>query len=222
MSENHSRNEHSPPHPDPESQSRDLAAALAGKIAAGSSDAEGELVEQYGQALRFLLRRLTRDPEFAEDIFQETFFIVIERLRKASLDDPAGLPAFIRGTARNLIRNAERKIKRQRTDVGLETPDGFELPAHAKGPGPLENLLRDEKAALVRRLIDEMRIDRDRQILYRFYLAEEPIDVISKDLGVELEQFYRILYRARQRLKTLIAKNPPRSAARSERVTTAL
>ena len=178
------------------------AAALVRRIAGGDGLAETELVKRYGPSLRFFLRRLTRDPELAEDLFQTTFSVVLERLRGRGLDDPAGLTAFVRGTARNLLRNEKRKGIRRLTEVSH--PSFGELPGPASSMSPLDRLLQHEKTALVHRLLVELRNQRDREILFRVYLAEEEMEVISRDLGLELVHFYRVLYRARQRLKRLL------------------
>lgn len=175
---------------------------MARRIAGGDAAAESELVGHYGRGLRFLLRRLTRDADLAEDLFQSTFSVVLERLRTKGLEDPTGLAAFVQGTARNLFRNEKRKRIRQRTD---SAPERFE---EISDPGalasPLDRLLQSEKTARVRQLIVEMRNPRDREILFRVYLAEEDMDEISRDLGLDLDHFYRVLYRARQRLKSLL------------------
>src|SRR5262249_51973396 len=80
-----------------------VATDLVRRIAAGDTAAEGDLVQRYSRGLGYLLRRLGATPELADDLHQETFRIVLERLRKRGLDDPAGLAGFLRGTARNLM-----------------------------------------------------------------------------------------------------------------------
>lgn len=164
--------------------------------------AETELVERYGRSLRFLLRRLTRDPDLADDLYQATFRVVLERLRSKGLQDPAGLVGFLRGTARNLLRNEERKTLRRRTEAGHENFEALCGPA--SGGSPLDHLLQEEKGALVRRLLVELRSPRDREILFRTYLAEESMEEIMRDLDLDADHFYRVLYRARQRLKRLL------------------
>lgn len=182
-------------------EASDSMASLADRIRAGDATAEAELVQRFGRGLRIFLRQQTRDPELADDLYQSTFYVVLERLRTRELQDPTSLGAFIRGTARNLFRNEARKRARRRTD-GDERLD--ELVDWAQAGSPLDRLLRSEKAALVRRLLIEIRNPRDREVLVRVYLAEDDMDEISQDLDLELEHFYRVLWRARQRLKQLL------------------
>ena len=59
-------------------------------------------------------------------------------------------------------------------------------------------------------MIEELGNDRDRQLLFRFYVAEEDKDEIAADLGLSSLQFNRVLYRARQRYKELYLKRATR------------
>jgi len=68
---------------------------------------------------------------------------------------------------------------------------------------PLNRLLAAEKAGLVRRLIGELASDRDRQVLFRFYIAEEERERICADLGLTSPELNVVLFRARQRYRKL-------------------
>jgi RNA polymerase sigma-70 factor (ECF subfamily) len=188
--------------PGSEPTEAEVAADLARRIAAGDAAAEAELVQRYSRGILYLLRRLGAPPELADDLHQETFRIVIERLRRSGLDDPAGLAAFLRGTARNLVTADRRKTARRRTDADGE---GLERVVHPS-PSQLSSVLLDEEAEIVRRLIGELPTDRDRQLLLRFYVAEEEKENICTDLGLDSLHFNRVLFRARQRFKELLER----------------
>lgn len=177
----------------------EVAADLARRIAAGETAAEAELVQRYSRGLLYLLRRLGASPDLADDLHQETFRIVLERLRGKGIDDPAGLAAFLRATARNLLIAERRKTARRRTEADDEELARTEYPA----PSQLSAVLLDEEAETVRRLISELPTDRDRQILLRFYVAEEEKETICADLGLDSLHFNRVLFRARQRFKEI-------------------
>src|SRR6186997_1959353 len=68
-----------------------IATDLVRRIAAGDAAAEASLVQRYSRGLLYLLRRLGAPPELAEHLHQETFRIVLDRLRRRGLEDPAGL-----------------------------------------------------------------------------------------------------------------------------------
>jgi len=195
----------------PEPGEAEIAADLVRRIAAGDAAAEGELVLRYSRGLLYLLRRLGAPPELAQDFHQETLRIALERLRQRGIDEPAGLAAFLRGTARNLIIAERRKNARRRTDA-----DDEEL-AQAVHPAPsqLSAVLQDEEAETVRRLIGELPTDRDRQLLLRFYVAEEEKGTICSDLGLDTLHFNRVLFRARQRFKELLERESSQAPGRT-------
>ncbi|MEA2604452.1 MAG: polymerase sigma-70 factor, subfamily [Acidobacteriota bacterium] len=192
----------------PEPDEAAVAADLVRRIAAGDATAEGQLVERYRRGLLYLLRRLGALPDLADDLQQETFRIVIERLRQEGLADPAGLAPFLRGTARNLLIAERRKAARRRTwgDTG-ELAE-----AVAPAPSQLQSVLLDEEAEIVRKLIGELPTDRDRQLLLRFYVGEEDKESICTDLGLDSLHFNRVLFRARQRFKELLERFEKRQA----------
>jgi len=187
----------------PEPDEAAVATSLVRRIAAGDLSAETELVERYGRGLICLLRRKGARPDLAEDLHQEAFRIALERLRRRELDEPARLAGFLCGIARNLALAERRKTARRRTEA-----DDEEL-AQAVHPAPsqLSSVLLDEEAETVRRLIGELPTDRDRQLLLRFYVAEEEKERICADLGLDSLHFNRVLFRARQRFKELLERS---------------
>lgn len=177
-------------------------ATLAPRVAGGDVAAEAEIVARYSRGVRFLLRRMARDPELAEDLHQETFRVVLERLRAGGLDNPQRLDAFVHATARNLFIGDYRKRLRRDTHGD---PEHLERTVDSR-PGQLSTFLRREKAAAVRRAIRELDSERDRQLLYRFYIAEDDKDAICADLGLSSLHFNRVLFRARQRMKEILLR----------------
>jgi RNA polymerase sigma-70 factor (ECF subfamily) len=180
----------------------EVAAELVRRIRAGDAMAESELVERYSRGLLYMLRRTAGDPALADDLHQETFRIVLERLRDKGIEEPERLAGFLHRTAKNLFVAGYRKTVRRRTEGEVEGMEALPDPAGT----PLQETLREEETALVRRLIGELETDRDRQILYRFYIAEEDKERICADLGLSSLHFNRVLFRARQRFKELLER----------------
>jgi RNA polymerase sigma-70 factor (ECF subfamily) len=187
--------------PEPE-----VAAGLVRRIGSGDATAEEELVRRYSRGLLFHLRRMTADPDLSDDLHQETFRVVLERLRGGAIADPERLSGFILGTGRNLFLGGWRKQTRRGE---RDAVDVAELEILDDAPGPLDQVLREEELGEVRRLIGELATDRDRQLLFRFYVAEEAKERICADLGLSSLHFNRVLFRARQRFKDLLAGLEP-------------
>lgn len=55
----------------------------------------------------------------------------------------------------------------------------------------------------MRKVIQELGTSRDREILLRFYIAEEDKERISSDFGLSSLQFNRVLHRARERYREI-------------------
>lgn len=187
----------------------DVARDLVRRIRAGESEAENDLVRRYERGVKYKLRSMARDPALAEDLAQDTFRIVLERVRDRGLEEPEKLAGFLLRTARNLFVADYRK--KSRRGENLDTPEP-ETEGRSS-PGQLRRVLADEQADAVRRLLGEMGTPRDRQILFRFYLADEDKEDICADLGLSSLHFNRVLYRARERFRDLVLERDPSLAS---------
>jgi RNA polymerase sigma-70 factor (ECF subfamily) len=167
---------------------------LAERLRAGDAAAERELLERYGRGVRFMVRD--------DDLFQECFRRALEKIRAGELRDPQRLSGFIAGLARNLVLEHRRGWARQaaRTDAGAD-------PGQAGAAATqLDELVRKEQAARAREILGSLPSERDREVLRRFYLEEEPKEDICARLGVSSLHFNQILFRARERFRTLFEK----------------
>jgi len=177
-----------------------VASQLVNRVQNGDQAAETEMVERYSRGLRFLLRRKTRDAQLAEDFLQETWAIALIKLRKKGLNNPGRLAGYLCGIANNLALGERRRVNRQRTSVNSEIialiPDD--------SSNPFRHVSRAELCNQVQSLLDNLKKERDREILRRFYVKEEGKDSICKRLDIDGLHFNRVLYRARQRLKSAI------------------
>jgi RNA polymerase sigma-70 factor (ECF subfamily) len=175
------------------------SAELVHRIAAGDREAEAELIARYSPVLEHLLRRWSRDPATAEDLLQETLGLALRKIRDGEVRQPESLAAFLHSLARNQCTQLYRRTE-SRTDLH-EPIDEARLPEAR--PGQLAGLLRREKIGLIRQVLAELQPERDRQVLFRYYIAEERAEPICADLGITAEHFYRVLHRARRRYKAL-------------------
>lgn len=115
---------------------------LAERIRAGDDSAEEELVRTFRQSIFLIATVRTRDSEAARDITQEVLMAVLKALRQGQLRDSEKLPAFIQGTARNLINNFLR-LRANRAECDLED-------THLPAPDPVNQLELAERQRLVR------------------------------------------------------------------------
>lgn len=177
---------------------------LVRRIQDGDPAAEAELVTRFSEGISFLLRRWTRDQTVAEDLFQETFRLALEKVRKGEVRDPDRLAGFLRSLAKNLSiehyrRGSRREVREEELEAAAELS--------ATDTGQLGRLLREEKAALVRQVLEELGSERDRQVLFRFYISEEDKEQIRSDLGLTGPEFNLVLFRARRRYRDLYERH---------------
>jgi len=182
------------------------AAELVRKIQAGDAAAESELVSRYGRGVTILIRRASSDASAVDDLYQLTFQIALEKIRRGDVREPEKLSGFICSLARNLVIDHFRKVAARRFTGPVEG-----VRAADPAPGPLENLLKVEKASIVRRVLAELPSERDREILFRFYIAEDEKDSICRDLGLTSLHFNRVLFRARERYRELYEETSKKS-----------
>ena len=175
--------------------------SLADRIRAGEVAAERELVERYSRGVRVILRNAGANASAVDDLHQETFRVALEKIRRGELRESAGLSGFMSSLARNLATDHFRRGREPRTNdpAPLETVHSSEL-------GPLDRIVASEQARCVRQVLEELRIERDREILRRFYLSSEAKEKICEDWGLSSLQFNRVLYRARERYRELYEK----------------
>jgi len=104
-------------------------ALVVGLALRGDRKAFAELVRRRQPGLRGLLRRLSRDPDLADDLSQRVFLKVWQKIR--SLEDPRRFGPWLKRIAVN------EWISEQRRRAKEWTTDRFEedLPAPAATPG---------------------------------------------------------------------------------------
>ena len=149
--------------------------------------------------LRALILRRVRDPEVAADILQDAAVTTLEKLRSGEIAHPENLGGYLYRVALNHLRNHRRKDR-----SALSSADALEeLPA-SENDIDWENVRERQWATAARRMLEEMPVARDREILMRFYLDDEDREKICRELGLSEEHFNRVIFRARNRFRELI------------------
>jgi len=170
--------------------------------ATGEAIAPGELYAKYRRGLVLMLQRLVGDRASAEDLSQEACRILTARLQSTGLEDPRNVVAFLHATARNLAIAERRKRNRRRTDTAADQIDQFEDLRF----DPSDGAEREQYAAVVRKLLDELSQPRDRLVLIRFYLDEADKREICAELDLSEQHFNRVLFRAKQRFREILQR----------------
>jgi len=174
---------------------------LLDNIRQGSKLAEKELVEKYYKSLFYIILKQSQDHSLSQDLCNETFIVVINKARNGEIKDVSAVGAFIRSVGINLLIETKRKYTRQKTD----TSDTVELLCNEQQESVVDKLEKKQALALVQQVIQELPNSRDRELLCEYFLYGNSKESICKNYDLTPEHFSRVLYRARQRLKQLLA-----------------
>jgi RNA polymerase sigma-70 factor (ECF subfamily) len=177
----------------------DSPGALVQRIRTGDRSAEDELVQRYSRGVFFVISQSVSDTTVADDIYQESFRLVLEKVRAGEVREPERLSGFISSLTRNLVIEYFRRSSRQQARLEADVDQRIPSPQ----PSQLDQLLRKEQGLLARRVLEALPSDRDRKVLYRFYIADDEKEQICADLEVSSGHFNQILCRARERYKKL-------------------
>ena len=170
-------------------------------VAAPLADPVAHLAAVYRDypGLRALILRRVRDPDVAADILQDAAVTTLEKLRNGEIAHPENVGGYLYRVALNHLRNHRRKDR-----TALSSADAVdELPAPVNDPD-WENVGRPQWASAARRMLEEMPVARDREVLVRFYLDDEDRETICRELGLSEEHFNRVIFRARIRFRELL------------------
>ena len=175
---------------------------LVKRIIAGDSAAEEEVVRRYNQGVAIIIDQIVRSRSVTEDLSQDTFKIVLAKVRRGDLREPERLSGFVCSVARNTALDYIRRTRHLKNQEAIGKAEQIPDPA----PNQLDNVLRQERAKVVRQLINELKQKRDRDLLLRYYVAEEEKDTICADLGLTRAQFNNVIFRATARFKELYVR----------------
>jgi RNA polymerase sigma-70 factor, ECF subfamily len=186
--------------PSPRADRGDLSLVQA---VAERNGLQNQLYVRYRRPLLqvFLHRRIARDA--AEDLLQRTFLQAIKKIRTEGLDDPSNLGGYLYRTACKLATAYWRGELARRHDN-----DGELLSSLKDEALSLEERLDHEQLArCVRDLMGHLPMQRDREVLERYYLHEEPRTAIRESLQLTDMQFNQVLWRARQRFGDILRRH---------------
>jgi len=149
--------------------------ALVQRIRAGDSAAEAELYGAFYRGVFLIATVRTRDSEAARDLTQDVFLAVLGAVRAGQLRDPEKLPAFVQGTARNLINSFLRSRERR---AECDLPD-----AELRGGDLVDDLELAERQRLVRRELESFE-PVDRKLLVWSVLEGHSLADIARRLNL--------------------------------------
>ncbi|HEY8142931.1 MAG TPA: sigma-70 family RNA polymerase sigma factor [Kofleriaceae bacterium] len=183
-----------------------VAATIPSLPPIGPSDFT-DLVRRYQGLVCAVAYSATGDRAVSEEVAQEAFLVAWRKLPEMA--EPPVMPGWLCGIARNLARNARRKLGRERPD-----PERAEAAVDGQ-PTPLDSAADRESADLVWRALDDLPDD-VREPLVLFYRSEQSVREVADNLGLSEEAARQRLSRGRKALKAGVAEMVERALAASK------
>ena len=164
---------------------------LVRAVLAGDKAAYEKLYDRYAPLIRAVCYDTTGNLADAQDLAQDVFMRAYEKLDR--LRDPDRFGKWLVGIARMrcrewLRRNLQLRDKRvELSEVQIAVPDPPD----------------DDRIEMLRKMIATLP-DKERLALHTFYLQGRSADNARRIMGLSRSGYYRVLGRARKRLKQLM------------------
>jgi RNA polymerase sigma-70 factor, ECF subfamily len=165
---------------------------LVAQVKAGEDAGMEQLYKLFSRGIRYYLCRQL-GPQELEDKVHDTFLIVVNAIKRGDLREPERLMGFVRTVVRRQVAAyIEQAVHTRREQADLET--GVTVADRKQNPEQ-EAMLR-QKAELMRSALAALS-QRDRDILIRFYLKEQPQEQICREMALTETQFRLLKSRAK-------------------------
>lgn len=165
---------------------------LVAKVKAGEDEGMEQLYKLFSRGIRYYLCRQL-GPQELEDKVHDTFLIVVNAIRRGDLREPERLMGFVRTVVRRQVAAyIESAVHTRREQADLETG----ITVADKKQNPEQEAILRQKTALMKNVLESLN-QRDRDILVRFYLMEQPQEQICREMSLTETQFRLLKSRAK-------------------------
>jgi RNA polymerase sigma-70 factor, ECF subfamily len=171
---------------------------LVSRIRSGEPSALTELYEVFSAGVRFQLYRQLGEQEF-EDRLHDLFLMIARSIRDGDVREPQRLMGYIRAVVRRQTAEFIKDAIGER-QMQMNAEDGLSAPSHE--PDPERRAIELQHRDLARRVLNGVG-KRDREVLTRFYLREQPVEEICREMELSETQFRLIKSRAKSRFGEL-------------------
>lgn len=175
------------------------------RLKRGDLDALSELITRYqNRVYRFLLR-LVREPAAAEDLFQQTWLRLAEKIRY--FDANRNFEAWLFTLARNLAIDHLRRIRPESLDEPIPGDESGATAADqlaSRERPAIEGILERERAGRLAEALETLPVSHREVLTLRFeeeMKLEEIAEVVGAPLSTVKTRLRRSLERLRERLE---------------------
>jgi RNA polymerase sigma-70 factor, ECF subfamily len=167
------------------------------RIRAGEPSGMEELYRAFSKGVRYYLYRQL-GPQDLDDKVHDIFLIITQSIQRGDLRDPDRLMGYVRTIVRRQVAAHIDTAVQERRNSDLS--DSRYTCDH--NPNPERRLIERQNEELALRILNSLQ-KRDREVLVRFYLDEQPAERICQEMGLSETQFRLIKSRAKARFGEL-------------------
>ena len=173
----------------------------------GNEQALATLIQIHKQRVFSAIYMFVRDRYIAEDLFQETFIKVVDKLRKEEYHEEGKFLPWVLRIANNLCIDYYRKVKRH-PHVKVTTSDGADIFTRMKfnGNNAEDTMIREQKHERVRKLVDMLPEEQKEVLVLRHY-ADMSFKEIADLTGTSINTSLGRMRYALINIRRLMAEN---------------
>ena len=179
--------------------------ALVEKAILGSQQAYAELMERYRESIYFMMYKMVKNQDDADDLTIEAFGKAFSRLEQYTPNFAFSTWLFKIASNNCIDFMRKKRVKVTSMDTGYTTDSGEVIfyDAKAQGLDPEESIIHNQKVKLMRSVVEKLK-PRYRELVELRYFDELSYEEISETLNLPLGTVKAQLFRARDYLAVLI------------------
>jgi len=150
----------------------------------GNERALGVLITRHKSRVYTAIYMFVKDTYLAEDLFQDTFIKVVDRLRRGKYKEEGKFLPWVLRIANNLCIDYYRKTKRK---PGIVNPEGFDIfeVLNFQEDNEEDRMIKKERATYVKGLLDKLSPEQKEVVILRHY-ADLSFKQIAELTGVSI------------------------------------
>jgi RNA polymerase sigma-70 factor, ECF subfamily len=167
---------------------------MVDRIRAGDPAGMEQLYAVFVKGVRFFLWRQL-GPQDLDDKVHDVFLTITQSIQHGDLREPDRLMGYVRTVVRRQVAaHIDSAVQARRNQQSINP----ELTLADRQPDPERRVLEQESQDVARRMLCGLP-KRDRDVLVRFYLQEQPAQEICREMNLTETQFRLIKSRAKAR-----------------------
>jgi RNA polymerase sigma factor (sigma-70 family) len=171
---------------------------LVTRIQTGDREALEELYQVFSKGIRFYLCRQLGSQDL-DDRVHDVFLIITQAIQRGELRQPERLMGYVRTIVRRQVAiHIDAVVQARRNQINVDVGSAV----RDRRPDPERIAIEQQNLELAMRILHSIP-ERDREVLIRFYLREQPQEQICQELNLSTTQFRLIKSRAKARFGTL-------------------